>query len=49
LPTFLAALAVLAIAMSSIPAQAQIPDTVIPFLDLKCYGITDPNGDPLPP
>ena len=30
-------------------AQAQIPDSVIPFLDLKCYGITDPNGGPLPP
>lgn len=49
LPTLLAGLIVLATAMSSTPAQAQIPPIVIPFLDLKCYGITDPNGNPLPP
>ena len=34
--------------IASTPAQAQIPDSVIPYLDLKCYGITDPNGGPLP-
>lgn len=35
--------------LASTPAQAQIPDSVLPFLDLKCYGITDPDGGPLPP
>lgn len=32
-------------------AQAQIPPSVIPFIDLKCYGITGPGPDflPLPP
>ena len=51
LPTLLLMLAVLVVAgtVSSTPAQAQIPPSVIPFLDLKCYGITDPNGGPLPP
>ena len=49
LPTFLLGLTVLAMALSSTPAQAQIPPEVVPFLDLKCYGITDPNGNPLPP
>lgn len=51
LPTLLWILAVLLVAgtLGSKPAQAQIPDSVIPFLDLKCYRITDPNGNPLPP
>ena len=35
--------------VASTPAQAQIPDSVIPFLDLKCYAITGPDGGPLPP
>ena len=39
----------LSVLAASIPARAQIPDSVIPFLDLKCYHITDPNGNPLPP
>jgi hypothetical protein len=30
-------------------AQAQIPPSVLPYIDLKCYGITDPDGNPLPP
>lgn len=30
-------------------AEAQIPPSVIPFIDLKCYGITDPDGLALPP
>lgn len=51
LPTFPGMLGTLLIAGTLVPgsAQAQIPDSVIPFLDLKCYGITDPNGNPLPP
>lgn len=30
-------------------ARAQIPPTVLPFIDLKCYGITNSDGTPLPP
>src|SRR6516162_2249639 len=48
LPAFLLGLTVLAATMSSTPAQAQIPPEVVSSLDLKCYGITDPNGNPLP-
>jgi len=30
-------------------ARAQIPPSVVPFIDLKCYGITNSDGNPLPP
>jgi len=30
-------------------AQAQVPPEVVAFIDLKCYGITGPDGLPLPP
>jgi len=49
LPTFLLGLTVFAMALSATPAQAQIPPSVIPWLDLKCYRITDTAGNPLPP
>jgi len=51
LPTLLCMFGVVALlgTLASVPAEAQIPPSVIPFLDLKCYGITDPNGNPLPP
>jgi hypothetical protein len=42
-------LALLLLGVFSNTAQAQIPPSVIPFLDLKCYGITDADGLPLPP
>lgn len=39
------------VALMALPrhASAQIPPDVLPFIDLKCYNITDPNGGPLPP
>lgn len=42
-------LALLAVVALPRCASAQIPPTVLPFIDLKCYGLTDPDGNPLPP
>lgn len=39
----------LAIVLFPTRAQTQVPPEVVAFIDLKCYGITGPDGLPLPP
>src|SRR5260370_34066866 len=51
LPLLLAELTIVLVSLVVFPTgvQAQIPPSVLPFIDLKCYGITNQDGSPLPP